>query len=125
MSRDLARFRRAFHSSAANRDNTAQLTTSDAPMSWISGGGEREWVAVDLGAPSRITAVQVKWGDAFALRYSVQLSQDGETWIDGAFARGVANALVETAVDGQASWVRVLCLECSGARYEIDKIHVL
>ena len=125
MTRDLARFRRAFHSSAANHDNTAHLTTSDAPMGWISAGGEEEWLAVDLGAQSQITAVQVRWGEDFATNYRVQVSRDGSAWLDAASARGAANALVKTPVSAAASWVRVLCLESSGEKYAIEKIHVL
>ncbi len=125
MSRDLARFRRAFHSSAVNHDNTAHLTTSDVSLGWISGGRELEWVAVDLGALSRITGVQVSWGDSFAVSYLIQFSRDGNLWIDAGADRGAANARIETPVSGQAAWVRILCQECSGEHYTIRKIRVM
>ena len=124
MIRDIARFRSAYHSSSIDHDHTAHLTTADAPLSWISGGSGEEWLAVDLGASSRIDAVQVCWGETYARRYTVQLSEDGKHWIDAASAHGAKNAAVETTVDGQAAWVRILCGVCSDDHYVIDKIHV-
>ena len=124
MLRDIARFRSAYHSSAADHDHTAHLTTSDATMGWISGGNSEEWIAVDLGAASKIDSVEVDWGETYARAYSIQFSCDGENWNDAAYARGEAHGTVATAAKGNASWVRVLCAECSGERYEIEKIRV-
>ncbi len=124
MSRDLARFRRAFHYGAADHDHTAHLVTSDVTMGWISAGNGEEWIAVDLGAPSSIDTVRVCWGKTYARCYTVQLSDNGRDWTDAADARGAENTPVDTAVRGCASWVRVLCRDCSGDRYVIEHIAV-
>ena len=74
--KDLARYRAAWHSSAANYDETAHLTTMPVPMGWRSAGAGEEWIYVDLGAASQIDDVEVVWGEAFARRYEIQLSDD-------------------------------------------------
>ena len=52
MKRNIAKLRAAWHSSAANYDNTAHLVTCGADIPWISGGNEGEWLYIDLGAVS-------------------------------------------------------------------------
>lgn len=124
MKRDLARFRAAVHSSAANYDNTAHLVTFDADLPWLSGGNGEEWIAVDLGAPSDIEEVRVEWGETFAGRYLLQTSDDGARWEDLAEAQGAANAEIRTEARGAGRFLRVLCRECSGAQYAIRRVRV-
>ena len=125
MKRDLAKFRAAYHSSAANYDNTAHLTTFDIDLPWISAGCGEEWVYVDLGTVSKIDAVTVFWGETYAASYEILFSDDTVSWQTAAAANGAENCTVETAVSGMAHYVKVLCKTCSGEQYMIRHISVL
>ena len=76
MLRDLAKFRAVVHSSAADYDHTGHLVTFDADLPWISAGGAREWVTVDLGAPRTLGGITFLWGTGVgALRLEPGLMQ--------------------------------------------------
>ena len=144
-----AALRRAtFQSSAVDEFNTATLITdgivsepqersfADGPWTSIT-RYYREWIYVDLGAPTAITQVAVTWGASYATRYRVQVSSDGFNWTTtnvikgsntysgggsgGANPLGVptatwANARQSDNVTGgvNARYVRILCESCSG-----------
>ncbi|MDR0862805.1 MAG: discoidin domain-containing protein [Oscillospiraceae bacterium] len=122
MERNLAFRRAAWHSSAANYDNTAHLVTSGVTgelaaglaSEWVSAGGGTEWVVIDLGAASTISRVAVTWGEERASEYSVQISGDAKAWTDAD----------ENAVNATARYVRVLCLKPARDRYSIQAIEV-
>jgi hypothetical protein len=129
-----AAFRRAaWHSGAANFDNTAHLVTDGiiGPLSdtvdsaWISKTGTGEWVSIDLGAAVPVSQVTVYWGDPYALSYRIESSADGETWSPAAAAAGKARAPVETGLSGvNARYVRVFCEKSSGDRFVIREVLV-
>lgn len=152
---DNVAFRRAaWHSSAANYDNTAQLvadgvlgmlssevidasgTSASNPTygqlipgrvdsEWISAGGGREWVYLDLGAVSSLRAARVHWGSSYAVEYELQVSDDARSWQTVARARGNAGAAVETELEARARYLRILCLTSSGRNYAIREVEVL
>ncbi len=124
MKRDLAKFRAAYHSSAANYDNTAHLTTFDIDLPWISKGCGEEWVYVDLGAVSSVSEVEIVWGETFAKEYDILFSEDAAAWHAVSAENGAANAAVSTAAVGSARYVKVLCKVCSDAQYMIRRISV-
>jgi len=124
MKRNLAAYRAAYHSTAANYRNTAHLTTCNSEMPWISAGCREEWVSVDLGVVSKIESVAVQWGTEYAAAYEIQLSDDGKLWTSAAKVTGAAESTVITAANGSAQYVRVLCKECAGRHYIIHHIAV-
>jgi len=124
MMRDLAKYRAAYHSSAANFDNTAHLTTSGSDLPWISGGNKREWVYVDLGVISEIYSVVIHWGKDFAISYDLEISDDGNAWTRTSTVQGKSEGAVETTISKKARYLRVLCNDCSGEHYVIRKIEV-
>jgi hypothetical protein len=129
---NLALRRAAWHSAAANYDNTAQLTTdgivdslTDFDSSWISKTGANEWVYVDLGAPSDISRVRVHWGKTFAKDYEIQLSADGENWVSAVSVKGAENKAVSSAIDRSGiQFVRLLCKESSGKDFTVKEIEI-
>jgi hypothetical protein len=103
--RNVAFRRAAWHSSAANYDNTAQLVTDGVlgvlsveaidysgtsatnptygqmvpgivNSEWVSAGGGQEWVYIDLGAPTRLERVTVNWGASHAAAYEIQVADE-------------------------------------------------
>ncbi|MDR0917074.1 MAG: discoidin domain-containing protein [Oscillospiraceae bacterium] len=133
MIRNTALFRAAWHSSAANYDNTAHLITDGhigelAPNiddAWISAGGGTEWVYVDLGAETRIERVDVTWGDSYACDYQIGVSGDAVTWKSCFMHRFGDGSKIGVNLAGEcARYVRVLCERCSGERYIIRALEV-
>ena len=124
MKKDIAKFRAVYHSSAANYDNTAHLTTFDVNLSWISGTADEEWIYVDLGMASEISGVAVHWGTSIAGSYELQISDDCMAWVTAATATGVEGSAVATELPCCARYVRILCGKCSGDYYEITKLEV-
>lgn len=129
--RNVALRRAAWHSSAANCNNTAHLVTdgiidSTFDSSWISKGNGQEWVYIDLGADSKLNRVTVYWGENYAVRCSIQTSADGENWITAAVAAGKANGSTSFDMAGKSGrYVRILCDSSSGENYIIKEIEVL
>jgi beta-galactosidase/beta-glucuronidase len=129
-----AAFRRAaWHSGAANFDNTAHLVTDGiiGPLSdtvdsaWISKTGAEEWVFIDLGVPTPIPQVTVYWGEPYALRYRIESSSDGKSWETAVIAAGKAMAPVETDLSGiNARYIRVFCETSSGSCFVIREVLV-
>ncbi|GGH19501.1 glycosyl hydrolase family 8 [Paenibacillus segetis] len=50
---------------------------------WASAGGnDPEWIFVDLGSVQSIHRVKLKWEDAYATQYAIQVSSDSLHWTD-------------------------------------------
>lgn len=61
----------------------AQVTDRDPNTRWSSvmgAGIDPQWLTLDFGFPVRIAKVVIRWEAAYATRYEVQLSGDGQTW---------------------------------------------
>ncbi|MFD4669216.1 discoidin domain-containing protein [Lentzea sp. NPDC058450] len=87
---DLARGQEATASSQDNEWNPARNAVDGDPGTrWASEYRDNEWIQVDLGSTQSFHQVVISWERAYALRYKVQLSDDGQTWRD---AKTVSNA---------------------------------
>jgi len=49
---------------------------------WSSEFSDPQWLAIDLGAPSRISRVVLNWETACGQSYAIQVSLDGNTWTE-------------------------------------------
>jgi hypothetical protein len=49
---------------------------------WSSEFSDPQWLAIDLGAPVRISRVVLDWETAYAQSYAIQVSLDGAAWTD-------------------------------------------
>lgn len=54
----------------------------DAATRWSSAWKDGEWIMVDLGKLYNVGSITIDWEAAFASKYTVSWSQDGETWYD-------------------------------------------
>jgi hypothetical protein len=153
--RNVAFRKAAWHSSAANYDNTGQLisdgvigvlsdevidtsgTSASNPTygqmipgtvnsEWISASSGEEWVYLDLGAITSLRSVKVFWGANFAAAYNIQVSDDAKTWITAASAAGTADSTVETKLAvRKGRYLRILCKTSSGANYIIREVEAM
>jgi hypothetical protein len=49
---------------------------------WGSGSGDPQWIYVDLGSEMPVNQVILKWEQAYASGYKIQVSTDANTWTD-------------------------------------------
>jgi hypothetical protein len=49
---------------------------------WESDASDPQWIMVDLGAPTDINQVILKWGMNFAKAFKIQVSTDAAVWTD-------------------------------------------
>ncbi|WMT43520.1 discoidin domain-containing protein [Paenibacillus sp. D2_2] len=47
-----------------------------------SEGSEPQWIYVDLGTVKKIGSVRLHWEDAYAVKFKIQVSNDGSVWND-------------------------------------------
>jgi hypothetical protein len=75
---------------------------------WSSEFSDPQWIAVDLGAPKKISRVELVWEAAYGKAYAIQVSLDGTTWKD-VYATRSGQGGVETArfAPAEARWVRL------------------
>jgi hypothetical protein len=62
---------------------TAPKTYQDyVNIHWDSAPGDQQWIMVDLGAPTDINRVILKWNTNAAKTFKIQTSTDATTWTD-------------------------------------------
>jgi hypothetical protein len=69
-------------SSSESTHPAADANDGDGETRWASESTDPQWIQVDLGAPSRISRVNLDWEAAYGRSYQIQLSNDGENWTD-------------------------------------------
>lgn len=57
-----------------------QATDGDQGTRWASDWDDDEWLTVDLGSVQAFQHVQLVWESAFGKAYSIQTSNDGQSW---------------------------------------------
>lgn len=69
-------------SSSPDGAGAEALTDGNESSRWASAYNDDEWIAVDLGERRTFNEVVLRWEDAHAAAYKLQLSDDGRTWRD-------------------------------------------
>ncbi|MFD7994717.1 discoidin domain-containing protein [Streptomyces mexicanus] len=79
---DLALHRTATASTEDPDHPAAHATDGNPGTRWSSAYEDHQWIQVDLGAARRFDRVAVLWEQAYPKTYTVQVSDDGDTWTD-------------------------------------------
>jgi beta-glucosidase len=125
--RDLAVGHPAQSSSASANAGPEKAVDNDDTTAWNSQPGDLQWLMVDLGAPTVINRVRIFWGDAYALNYEVQVSNNGQAWTDMAgISKGMGDIEWTRFAPTPARWVRVRATRPGTTRagYSIDSFEV-
>ncbi|WP_428957334.1 discoidin domain-containing protein [Streptomyces sp. cg35] len=70
-------------SSNDNATNTAdKAVDGDDRTRWSSAYSDDQWIRVDLGGAKAFDRITLLWESAYALTFTVQISEDGEQWTD-------------------------------------------
>ncbi len=92
---------------------------------WISKSAGQQYVYIDLGTESTIDQAVINWGDNYASKYELQISDDAEDWqtvyTQEAGQGGEETCQFDTA---QAQYVRLLCEEAVSNNYGVHEIEV-
>jgi hypothetical protein len=110
---NLAKGRPTTASSIENGAFAGRLgTDGDATTRWSSAFAEGQWLSVDLGEVYDLSRVVVRWEVAYASRYFIDVSFDGENWRTVADRRGLPESADETLLSGASGrYVRVVGAE--------------
>ncbi|WP_121714511.1 discoidin domain-containing protein [Streptomyces sp. E5N91] len=92
----------------------ANATDGDPRTRWASAFADDQWIRVDLGSVQSFERVDLTWEQAYALTFAVQVSEDGEEWVDAASVDNTAVPLPFNTADAS---LRVTDFEARTARY--------
>ena len=86
----------------------AAAVDGDPSTRWSSEFSDPQWIAVDLGGPTKISRVELAWEAAYGKAYAIQVSLDGEN-LEGRYTTSPARAGLETIrfAPVEARWVRM------------------
>lgn len=85
----------------------AKAIDDNASSRWASTWKEGQWWQVDLATVRQLRRVTIDWERAYAKDYTVQLSNDGQTWRTGATVTGSDGGLDSIVLDDSARYVRI------------------
>jgi len=80
---------------------------------WSSGFSDPQWIRIDLGRSTVVHRVEIDWEVAHSTGYSVQLSQDGETWETHWFGEGDGGQDVHNIL-GEGRYVQMYSTQRNG-----------
>ncbi|TVL92060.1 beta-N-acetylglucosaminidase domain-containing protein [Streptomyces sp. SAJ15] len=58
----------------------AAAVDGDPGTRWSSPAEDGAWLQVELARPARVGRLELRWQDAYATRYRIQVSADGRSW---------------------------------------------
>ncbi|WP_225824140.1 discoidin domain-containing protein [Streptomyces naphthomycinicus] len=79
----------------------------DANTRWSSAASDPQWIRVDLGAPTSVSQVVLRWEAAYAKAYRIELSTDGTDWSTAYSTATGAGGTETIPVSGTARYLRV------------------
>jgi Beta-galactosidase/beta-glucuronidase len=110
--RDLA-LKRDIVASSTSEGKAAAIADGDHTTRWASDSKNDQWVYVDLNQSDVIRGIKLNWEDAYAKKFSVQISDDAKTWkdvlVDVSGAKGKQELLFPK--DEKARYVRLALKE--------------
>jgi hypothetical protein len=86
----------------------AAAVDGDPSTRWSSEFSDPQWIAVDLGSPTKISRVELAWEGAYGKEFAIQVSLDGTTWKD-VFATKSGKGAIDIIrfAPVEARWVRM------------------
>ncbi|MDF2188481.1 discoidin domain-containing protein [Paraflavitalea sp. CAU 1676] len=77
---NLATGKKVFASSSTTTGQAAWSVDGAGGSRWESDYSDAQWIYVDLGKPEKIQSVVIKWENAYAQAYALQVSDDAQKW---------------------------------------------
>jgi hypothetical protein len=112
---DLALHQTATSSSVDDPSRPASnAVDGDDTTRWSSGYEDDQWLQIEFGSAATFDQILIDWEDAYALTYTIQVSDDGQTFTD---VLAVDNSPVPLQIS--VNGVRVLC---RGGNWGFDEL---
>ncbi|MRX06513.1 c-type cytochrome [Pseudoduganella sp. FT25W] len=104
--------------------NAAAAIDANDNTRWGSGFSDNEWLTLDFGQSQTINRVNIKWENAHATEYELQVSDDNKTWTALKHVTGSAGGVEDlTGLNGQGRYLRMQGIKRStGYGYSIFEI---
>ena len=116
--RNLALRKTAAASSSAGSNIPGNATDSTTwrnylSTKWTSAASDSQWIRVDLGSPTTVNRVILKWDSAYAKAFKIQVATDTSAWTDvfGTTNAGPRSVTDETFPATTARYVRMLGIQ--------------
>ncbi|HVE16271.1 MAG TPA: discoidin domain-containing protein, partial [Chthoniobacterales bacterium] len=81
-SKSLAEGKPVAASSSEGEWKPENVTDLDDNSRWASQRNDDQWIAIDLGGPTRMSEVRLAWESAHAKEFKLQVSDDAKSWRD-------------------------------------------
>lgn len=95
----------------ASSENGADVATNavdgQSGTKWQSQENNDEYIQIDLDSVETINTVKITWETAFAEKYQIQVSIDGENWTTVAEENGLVGEMTTTFAATKAQYVRM------------------
>jgi hypothetical protein len=106
---NVAQHRPTYCSSIENTCRLCRYAVDGKPTTrWSSQFEDPQWIYVDLGRPTRIDRVILRWETAFARAYQIQMSNDATAWTTVYSTTDGDGGVDDLAVTGIGRFVRML-----------------
>ncbi|SDW76146.1 F5/8 type C domain-containing protein [Amycolatopsis xylanica] len=102
---DLAKGKTATSSTVADGNPPERAVDGDPNTRWTSSYEDDQWLQVDLGAATAFDRVVLTWETAYAATFKIQVSADGQDWVDAASVDNAPKPLV-ILVNGVKVFIR-------------------
>ena len=89
----------------------SHITDGDMGTRWSSGSGHADSATIDLGEAKAFNTVKIVWEHAYAKKYGISVSTDGNVWINVFMGEGRDGETVAKFPETQARFVRISGLE--------------
>ncbi len=91
------------------------ITDGDLNARWASdSNSQTDWVVIDLGEKKDIEEVLIKWENAYATQYQVQVSDDAKTWDEVYRTYNGKGGTESIDVSTTGRYVRIYCTQKFG-----------
>ena len=99
---------KAVTASSENGGETANKAV-DGVMNtrWQAAANDDEYIQVDLGSVQAVNTVKINWETAYASKYQIQVSTDGDNWTTVAEENGLVGEMVSSFAAVKARYVRM------------------
>lgn len=88
------------------------ITDGDLNTRWASSSNSSvDWAYIDLGSSKDINEVLIKWENAYATQYQIQVSDDAKTWTDVYKTFSGKGGSDDVKVSGTGRYVRIYCTQ--------------
>jgi CxxC motif-containing protein (DUF1111 family) len=88
--------------------NAAAAIDANDGTRWGSGFSDTEWLTLDFGQSQAISRVNIKWENAHATEYALQVSDDNKTWTALKHVSGSVGGVEDlSGLNGQGRYLRM------------------